>query len=521
MARHAFGGSPADYAMEKVGNSLLLRPNSVGTVWDALTGGEQLTDLTDILGTPITTIAADSDGAVSFYGPDGVTFCYVDFGYGRRYAMPTIDPVTPDTIGAYSTTAGATLEGRVTTVESRASALESSGVTALAQTVALGNVSGTVTLDLSLGRTFTCTVTGTAVFQFTNWPSGTVTTEPTVIATQDSTGHAISFTGVTWLPSGSPPSFQLGAGQTNVVPFFSSDNGTTIYGQGGSATGGGFGAYGDGSDGAVTLDGTNTYSFLGKSGLTYWLTRDVYLSSLTIAAGVTLQLGGGATGTFRLYCSGTASIAATAFITVSPNTAASGATGGSNGVASSVVVGAAGPNGTTGGGVAGNSVAGANGGFGGKGGNASAGATVSGTNGVATMPTGASLPRALPFAAEMSYLVAGVKAYFPGGASGSPGAGDGTNAGGGAGAGGNPLWMSVQNLVNNGTIRSSGGSGAAGTGGNAGGGGGGQGGPIILIYGSYSGSGSITSVGGNGGAAAGTGTAGASGGAGWIVKLVN
>ncbi len=391
----------------------------------------------------------------------------------------------------------------------------------LTTSVPLGNVSGTVQVDLSQGRTFTCTITGNAVFQFINWPAGATATEPTIIAKQDATGHTVSFTGVTWLPSGTPPSFQTGPNQTNVIPFFSPDNGTTIYGQGGSATGGGFGVYGDGSDGAAVLDGTNTYSsILGKSGNTYWLLRDVYLSSLTIASGVTLQLGGGGTGTFRAFCTGTVSVASSAFITTSINTAASGATGGSNGVASSVVVGATGPNGTTGGGVTGNNVAGASGGFGGRGGNAGGGNT-SGVNGVATMPTGATLPRALPFAAEMAYLTGGTKAYFPGGASGSPGAGDGTNAGGGAGAGGNPLWMAALSLANNGTIRSSGGAGAAGTGGNAGGGGGGQGGPIVLIYGSYSGSGSITSVGGNGGAAAGSGSAGASGGAGWIVRLTN
>lgn len=89
--RHQFGGSPSDYAMEKVGNQLLLRPAAVGTVWDALSGGTQLTDLTDLTGTPITTVTATSDGAVAFYGPDGVTGCYVDFSYGRRYVMAATD----------------------------------------------------------------------------------------------------------------------------------------------------------------------------------------------------------------------------------------------------------------------------------------------------------------------------------------------------------------------------------------------------------------------------------------------
>ncbi|MGV9278046.1 glycosyl hydrolase family 28-related protein [Streptomyces griseosporeus] len=91
MARHLFGGSPADYAMEKVGNQLLLRPAATGTVWDAATGGTQITDLTDLTGTPITQVTADSEGAVAFYGPDNVTSLYVDFGYGRRYALPAVD----------------------------------------------------------------------------------------------------------------------------------------------------------------------------------------------------------------------------------------------------------------------------------------------------------------------------------------------------------------------------------------------------------------------------------------------
>jgi len=90
--------------MEKVGNELLLRPDAVGTVWDALTGGTQLTDLTDTTGAPITTVTADSDGAVAFFGPDGATSCYIDFGYGRRYAMAAID--TGATLDAFIASGG-------------------------------------------------------------------------------------------------------------------------------------------------------------------------------------------------------------------------------------------------------------------------------------------------------------------------------------------------------------------------------------------------------------------------------
>ncbi|MFJ3089015.1 glycerophosphodiester phosphodiesterase [Streptomyces sp. NPDC086838] len=89
--RHLFGGSTSDYAMERVGNQLLLRPGATGTVWDALTGGTQLTDLTDLGGTPTASVIAAADGAVTFYGPDEVTTCFIDFGYGRRYSLIAAD----------------------------------------------------------------------------------------------------------------------------------------------------------------------------------------------------------------------------------------------------------------------------------------------------------------------------------------------------------------------------------------------------------------------------------------------
>ncbi|HEX5543460.1 MAG TPA: SGNH/GDSL hydrolase family protein [Micromonospora sp.] len=91
MTRHAFGGSPADFAMEKVGNQLLLRPGAIGTVWDAPVEGNQYTDLTDTALNPITQITADSNGAVAFYGPDGVTSLYIDFEYGKRFILTATD----------------------------------------------------------------------------------------------------------------------------------------------------------------------------------------------------------------------------------------------------------------------------------------------------------------------------------------------------------------------------------------------------------------------------------------------
>ncbi|MEU0991263.1 hypothetical protein [Streptomyces sp. NPDC005953] len=89
--RHLFGGSTSDYAMERVGSQLLVRPGATGTIWGEASGGVQITDLTDLSGTPITTITADADGAVAFFGPDDVTNVFMDFGYGRRYAAAAVD----------------------------------------------------------------------------------------------------------------------------------------------------------------------------------------------------------------------------------------------------------------------------------------------------------------------------------------------------------------------------------------------------------------------------------------------
>ncbi|MFJ8929225.1 chitosanase [Streptomyces sp. NPDC102364] len=108
--RHHFGGSPADYAMERVGNQLLLRPAAVGTVWDATTDNP-ITDLTDPTGTPIATVTADADGAVSFMGPDNVTALRIDFGYGRRYTLTATDLGTA--VDGKLNKAGGTIDGNL------------------------------------------------------------------------------------------------------------------------------------------------------------------------------------------------------------------------------------------------------------------------------------------------------------------------------------------------------------------------------------------------------------------------
>ncbi|MFE0692925.1 glycerophosphodiester phosphodiesterase [Streptomyces sp. NPDC058869] len=89
--RHLFGGTTSDYAMQQVGNQLLLRPGATGQVWTAVNGGTQLTDLTDTGGVPITSVVAAADGSVAFYGPEDVTEAFIDFGFGRRYTLIASD----------------------------------------------------------------------------------------------------------------------------------------------------------------------------------------------------------------------------------------------------------------------------------------------------------------------------------------------------------------------------------------------------------------------------------------------
>lgn len=91
MARHLFGLSPADFAMQKIGVELHLVPGATGTVWDAVSGGTQLTDLTDLDASPISLVTADSNAQVGFYGPDTVTAVYLDFGFDVRFLMSATD----------------------------------------------------------------------------------------------------------------------------------------------------------------------------------------------------------------------------------------------------------------------------------------------------------------------------------------------------------------------------------------------------------------------------------------------
>ena len=69
MARYLYAATPADYVI----NSVTGLPSAgvTVTVYTAVTGGTQVTDLLTAAGGAITTVTSDSAGGFRFQGPDG------------------------------------------------------------------------------------------------------------------------------------------------------------------------------------------------------------------------------------------------------------------------------------------------------------------------------------------------------------------------------------------------------------------------------------------------------------------
>lgn len=372
------------------------------------------------------------------------------------------------------------------------------------------------------------------------------------------------------------------------LDFWAQQGGGGSGGGGGGTAGGGtsgsssastsFGTFlygGSGYDGSVVLDGTQTYTAaaITTTGaaptLTYSLGRDIYPSTLTVSAGITLN-----TKWFRIFCQSRLNVDGIISIAgvvggnggngVGSAGGAAGLSGGNGGgvnlgTINSLMGGVpvpnagGGGNGSTGaGGVGGTGstgdsginpgnriitpAAGAAGPTGGTGGAGSAGAG----GGVAAASTGGAagtVGRTLPYEPNSAILFApwqgsGYQIFSlspsGGGAGGAGGGGgDGASPGGGGGgggaaggAGGVIIIAASQIIVSaSGQITAAGGNGgrggnganSGGLGGNVGGGGaggggnGGPGGVIILIYFSLSNAGAINVQAGNGGA---TGTPG-------------
>ncbi|MBN2392104.1 MAG: hypothetical protein JXR84_15360 [Anaerolineae bacterium] len=251
--------------------------------------------------------------------------------------------------------------------------------------------------------------------------------------------------------------------------------------------------FGDGSDGAVDMDGVNTFAaFATLSESTYTLIRDIYPSALTVRAGVTLKTSG-----FKVFCAGIVTIEATGAISNSgeDGSNASGTTGGTAGAS------------------------------GGGGSTKTPPAAKDGANGYDAGSTGASEPIS---AGGLNGLNGGIGGAFPGGFGGTATAlpvADGgirnltTLA----------LWraFSASAVVSFGYHAGNGGAGA----GNAdegspgaGGGGGGNGGYLVIFAPVISNDGSIQAIGGDGGNGSnatgdGSGGGGGTGGNGGLIAI--
>lgn len=294
--------------------------------------------------------------------------------------------------------------------------------------------------------------------------------------------------------------------------------------------------FGDGSDGAATLDGTNTVSWATKVGSVYTMTRDAWLTNLTVTgAGVELRVGSSAAQTnYRLFGRGQLTTAGGAIITSNGGAAATTTAGVGSWLPSngpSCGGGTAGGAGGSAAGTAGSAAFFAAGGVGGTGGTGSNGAGAAGGAITVSALTSATNPGLRVYSGPhlFGYAVGGgLGTLFTGnqgfatpilgGTGGGGGGGGSVGNGGGGGGGGGVLPIAFRNvLLANGTdLQAKGGVGGSNSGTNDGGGAGGGGGLILLACATLTiTSGSISAAvncaGGAGASGTGTGTAGAAG----------
>jgi hypothetical protein len=261
--------------------------------------------------------------------------------------------------------------------------------------------------------------------------------------------------------------------------------------------------YGDGSDGAITANGSSTLACLGApSANVYTLTRGCFFTSLTVNSGVTIK-----TNNFALFVSGTLTNNGTIR---NDGNSGSNSIGGTTTTAQLYGTGSAGGNGagTNAAGSNGTAAANAVGGAGGAGGgNGTNSGGAAGTFGAPAVTLGS----IRNYLQAISGRSTAASTLFSAGSGGGGGAGDGTGsgAGGGGGAGGGWMTISAKTITNSitGTISAKGGNGANGNpgsgSGNFGGGGGGGGGVMILVYNALTNAGTISVAGGTGGSGAG------------------
>lgn len=289
-----------------------------------------------------------------------------------------------------------------------------------------------------------------------------------------------------------------------------------------------FGLFGDGSDGALTFDGSTVVLGITPSANVYTLARDIFASSITVSTGVTVK-----TASFRVFCSGLTSVIGTGSINCDGNAAVTTTAGAATNTSGSLGCGTAGGAGGVGNNAGSAGTNHANG-FPGGTGVGGAGGT-DGTHAGAAAGTYAALAaskgggRYLPalltgqiFGSQTSGTASLVALFQGGSGGGGAGCDNAATSGGAGGGGGGVLVLCTNSLSLAGTISCNGGAGSAGisAANNAGGGGGGGGGVCIVLYCTKTGAGTITATGGTGGAKAGAAGVAGSAGTGGVVVTV-
>jgi hypothetical protein len=180
MARRRFGLdlSAVTWALNSISGAsdvvTLGRTVTGITVWNAITGGTQVTDLTNIGGSGITVVASDGNGVVGFYGPSTTpetVELYLDAGAGERQLVLASD-LGPKVVDH---------ETRLTTVEGQVAAI---GVTETVNTVAASGATLVVPAPTTASMNFvTLTANCTATF-----PTATAGQSFTLYLKQDGTG---------------------------------------------------------------------------------------------------------------------------------------------------------------------------------------------------------------------------------------------------------------------------------------------------------------------------------------------
>lgn len=437
--------------------------------------------------------------------------------------------ITAGQIAANTITAGQILAGTITATQIAAATILASNLvsgTITATQIAAGTITTTqiAANTILAGNIAAATITSTQIAATTitasNIAAGTIT--GTQIAASTITASLISVSTLSAISANlgtiTAGSITINSGAASIDSsgnaIFKSiqiGGGTTQY----TITNTGMFSYGDGSDGAVTWDGTTTILGMAPVSTVYTLTRDIYISTGTINNGVTIKAGG-----YRIFASTS--------LTVNGIIDRSGSNGQNGSVTGSLNAGggpggAAVPDGYLKG-----STAGGNGGGVGDAANLASNITnsigVSGvpTGGVAT-PSNVKLIANWHLATLLDVSSTGSTVKFTSSGSSDGGAGTGTGSGSGGGGGGASaggiiaIYARILTIGATGAIKSNGGTGGNGASsvltGQAGGGG--SGGVVVLVYNQLTNSGSIAATAG----LAGTGGANSNGNPGVIYEF--